>query len=462
MPRQLFTRRRWLAVVVGGLTAGCGSRADAPSSATPTETPPPPTTRRRVTATATAKSSPATEEMATESDGSFERGSSDCTLDPAAIPDGTWPMAHHDPSGTNAAPASNGPTSFPLNERWTMSALEAKVTFPVADGDFVYLVAADPDTAPSVPIAAVLCHDPRRNGEIQWRHRIDAMPIGPPVVTDSTVYVPFGSREDARVVAIDRSTGKLLNAYDLPGRFVGGMATAGPSLVVPTQRAYRVVDARTGEHCWSFTPNEVRTADRQDRQIRAAAVGDGVAYIGTGYPSSSPTTEIGHLYAVDPSKGEIEWHVSLNGPVGRLAVADGAVVATTGNAVVGFDAASGRHLWGTDSGTSIRPATLAVANGTAVYGTRRTLHGLDAKTGTERWSLPFGVRGDVIFAGDILFAVGRADPTAQRISLAAVDAHSGNRRWRQELYDPVVDVMAANGYLYATTTDGRLFAFSSV
>jgi outer membrane protein assembly factor BamB len=371
-------------------------------------------------------------------------------------------MTHHDPAGTNAAPGSNGPTEFPLNERWTMSALDAQVTFPVADESFVYLVAADPDSDPSVPMSAVLCHDPRRNGEIQWRRRVDAMPIGPPVAADGTVYVAFGSREDARVQAIDRADGTLRNVYDLPGRFVGGLTTAGTSLVMPTEDAYRVVDARTGEHCWSFAPNAVPESDRRDRKIRAAAVGSGAAFIGTGYPDSEPTTDVGHLYAVDPSIPGIRWHASMDGPVGRVAVADGVVVATTGNGVAGFDPETGRQAWTAATESTVRPATLAVADGTAVYGTRRTLYGLDVATGAERWSLPFGVRGDVIFVGDVLYAVGRRDPTSQRILLAAVDVPSGTPRWQQEIYDPIVDVMAAGGYLYSITSDGRLFAFTSV
>jgi outer membrane protein assembly factor BamB len=343
-----------------------------------------------------------------------------------------------------------------------MSGLEAEVTFPVADDNFVYLVAADADAAPSVPTSAVLCHDPRRNGEIQWRHKVDAMPIGPPVAAGETVYVPFGPRTDARVLAIDRAAGTLQDAYDLPGRFVGGLATAGTSLVMPSEDAYRVVDARSGEHCWSFAPNDVRQSERRDRKIRAAAVGDGVAYVGTGYPDGDPSTEIGHLYAVDPSASGVKWHVSMDGPVGRLAVADGVVLATTGRGVSGFDASDGTRRWRVSAAAAVRPATLAVADGTAVYGTRRTLHGLDVATGTDRWSVPFGVRGDVIFVGDVLFAIGRSDPTSQRILLVAIDVESGQRRWQQEIYDPIVDVMAANGYLYAITEDGRLFAFTSV
>jgi len=463
MPRQPFTRRKWLAALAGGLTAGCGGRTGGGETATATATPPPGTTTQpSTTAAGTSGSAGAVDGSEAAVDGSFEQGAGTCALQADPIPDGTWPMPHHDPAGTNAAPAANGPTGFPLNERWTMSALEAQVTFPVADDRFVYLVAADPDSSPSVPTAAVLCHDPRRNGEIQWRYKIDAMPIGPPVAAAGTVYVPFGPRGDARVLAIERSSGQLRGAYDLPGRFVGELGTAGTSLVMPSEDAYRVVDARTGEFCWSFTPNKVRRTDRRDRKIRAAAVGDGVAYIGTGYPDGEPTTEIGHLYAVDPSISGMQWHVPLDGPVGRIAVADDIVVATLGNGVAGFDPESGETLWTATADASIRPATLAVADGVAVYGTRRTLYGLDVATGTERWSLSFGVRGDVIFVGDVLFAVGRSDPTSQRILLAAVDAKSGEPRWQQEIYDPIVDVMAANGYLYTITSDGRLFAFTSI
>jgi outer membrane protein assembly factor BamB len=397
------------------------------------------------------------------SDEPFERGTGTCTLEADPIPDGTWPMLHHDSAGTNAAPEANGPTGFPLNERWTMSALEAQITFPVADDNFVYLVAADADSAPSVPKAAVLCHDPRRNGEIQWRRKVDAMPMGPPVAAGGTVYVPFGTRDDVRVHAIDRSNGDLRTVYDIPGRFVGELGTAGTGLVMPSEDAYRVVDARTGAFCWSFAPNEVSQTDHEDRKIRAAAVGDGAAYVGTGYPDGEPTTEVGHLYAVDPSISGIRWDLSLDGPVGRVAVAaEDVVVATTGNGIAGFAPETGEALWTVTADSSVRPATLAVSDGVAVYGTRRTLHGLDVVTGTERWSVPFGVRGDVIFVGDVLYAIGRSDPTSQRILLVAVDAASGQQRWQQEIYDPIVDVMAANGYLYAITEDGRLFAFTSV
>jgi len=462
MPRDTFTRRGWLAVLAGGVTAGCGGQSDAGQDAT-TTTPSPTTTRTTPTETAAARAAATVDDgkMAAVDD-SFEQGPGTCTLAADPIPDGTWPMVHRDPAGTNASPAANGPTGFPLNERWTMSAVDAQVTFPVADEDFVYLVAADPDSDPSVPTAAVLCHDPRRNGEIQWRYKIDTMPIGPPVAAAGMVYVPFGPRGDARVLAIDRTNGELRNAYDLPGRFVGELGTAGTSLVMPSEDAYRVVNARTGEHCWSFTPNQVRDTDRRDRKIRAAAVGDGVAYIGTGYPDGEPTTEIGHLYAVDPSVPGMRWHVPMSGPVGRIAVADGVVVATTGDGVAAFDPRSGEERWTAAADASVRPATLAVANGIAVYGTRRTLHGLDVSSGEERWSLPFGVRGDVIFVGDVLYAVGRSDPTSQRILLAAIDVASGRLRWQQEIYDPIVDVMAANGYLYSITTDGRLFAFTSI
>ena len=462
MPRDTFTRRGYLAAVVGGMVAGCGGRADeGTATRTGTTTSPPPTTTARATASAgVAAAAPTDGDDSLE--GSFERGPGSCALAASSVADGTWPMPHHDPAGTNAAPAANGPTGFPLNERWTMSAVDARVTLPAADEDFVYLVAADADADPDVPMSAVLCHDPRRNGEIQWRRRVDAMPMGPPVAAGNTVYVPFGSPEDVRVQAIDRADGSLRTVYDLPGRFVDGLATAGTSLVMPSEESYRVVDARTGEHCWSFAPNRGRGSDRRDRTIRAAAVGDGVAYVGTGYPDGDPTTGIGHLYAVDPTSPGVRWHVSMNGPVGRIAVADDVVVATTGTGVAGFDAATGTRRWAVSVESSVRPATLAVDDGIVAYGTRRTLHGLDLSTGDERWTVPFGVRGDVIFVGDVLYAVGRSDPTSQRILLAAVDVTSGRQRWQQELYDPIVDVMAANGFLYATTTDGRLFAFTSV
>ncbi|WP_251328775.1 PQQ-binding-like beta-propeller repeat protein [Haloplanus pelagicus] len=456
MERDTFTRRKCLAAIAGGLTAGCGGRA-AEESSTPTSP----------TATATARpiqtgAADPTAEAAATLGAAFDRGVGRCALEASPTPDGTWPMINRDPAGTNASPASNGPTEFPLNERWTMSALEAQVTFPVADDGFVYLVAADPDSDPSVPMSAVLCHDPRRNGEIQWRRRVDAMPVGPPVADGETVYVAFGSPEDARVQAIDRTDGSLRNVYDLPGRFVGELATAGTSLVMPTEDAYRVVDARTGAHCWSFAPNDLRGSEPRNRKIRDAAVGDGAAFVGTGYPDSQPTTGVGHLYAVDPSVPGMRWHVPMDGPVGRIAVTDDAVIVTTDDSVAGFDLRSGEKRWTDSVERSVRPATLAVADGVAVYGTRRTLHGLDVATGTERWAVPFGVRGDVIFVGDVLYAVGRRDPTSRRILLVAVDVASGTPRWQQELYDPIVDVMAANGYLYAVTTDGRLFAFSSV
>ena len=227
-------------MLAGGVTAGCGGRSDAGQDAT-TTAPPPTTTRTTPTGTTTRASTTGGDGAAAAVDDSFEQGPGTCALEADPIPEGTWPMTHHDPGGTNASQVANGPTGFPINERWTMSAVDARITFPVADENFVYLVAADPDSG--------------RNGEIQWRYKIDAMPIGPPVAAAGLVYVPFGTRGDARVLAIDRTNGELRNAYDLPDRFVGELGTAGTSLVMPSEDAYRVVDARTGEHCWSFTPN---------------------------------------------------------------------------------------------------------------------------------------------------------------------------------------------------------------
>jgi outer membrane protein assembly factor BamB len=146
--------------------------------------------------------------------------------------------------------------------------------------------------------------------------------------------------------------------------------------------------------------------------------------------------------------------------VGRIAVADGLVVAATADAVVGLDPASGERAWRHAADHRVRPSSLAVTDDLVVYGTRRTLHGLGRTDGTERWALVFGVRGAAIVVGDTLYGVGRFDPTTARIMLSAVDVTSGRRRWRQQIYDPLVDVMAAQGYLFATTTDGRLFAFT--
>ncbi|GAB6860782.1 hypothetical protein JCM17092_08710 [Haloplanus litoreus] len=399
--------------------------------------------------------------MATDEAAPFQTGPADCAFDAGEVLDGAWPMLHYDAAGTHAAPETNGPTSFPLNERWTVSALESRVALPVADTDYVYFLAMDEGDGEAAR-TTLLCHDPLRNGEIQWRYQADAMPVGPPISAADVVYVPFGDAADVRIVALDRENGEPLNTYPLPGRFQGALSSVGASLVIPTESRYQVVDARTGRSCWSFSPNAVDATDSAGQHIRATAVGDGIAYIGTGFPDGAPTTQVGHLYAVDPSRAGTRWTVTLDSPVNRLAVDDGVLVATTGSGLVGFDAASGSRLWDTAVEAHVRPATLAMADRMAVYGTRRTLHGLDTATGAERWSLPFGVRGDVIFVGDVLYAVGRSDPTSQRILLGAVDVESGQPRWQQEIYDPIVDVMAANGYLYAITTDGRLFAFSSV
>lgn len=262
----------------------------------------------------------------------------------------------------HALDATNGAT------RWVQR-LEAPLTTPKVDGDFVYLVsrdnrawALDADTGrivwdlPSAPAAAVMATAPA------------------PAVTDRTVIFPF-------------SSGELLSALKVSGIRVWGSSVSGQRRGV----AYSNVGDITGD----------------------PVVSDGVMYAGT---------SAGRMIAASATSGERLW-TATEGAVSPLAVAGGSVFAVSDRAqLLRLDAATGEVLWRQDlpfyRNTRLRRRQGIFAHfGPVLAGSRLwiassdgTLRGFDPATGAlaSQIDIPGGAASRPIAFGDAIFLVSRS------------------------------------------------------
>ena len=168
-------------------------------------------------------------------------------------------------------------------------------------------------------------------------------------------------------------------------------------------------------------------------------------------------TNRGGLFAIDMTNGKVKWmhrpvFSSGTASVSTPPAVSGDVVITPyaaayPGAVVGVSLATGKEVWrGLDPAQN---AAVAVNAGLAyVMGKNGTFYGLEAASGREVWKVAFsGKRAECvswpIVRDDIIYLTGRADGTAGEASkpasdnyLFAVDAKTGQERWRYRAVVP--------------------------
>ena len=83
---------------------------------------------------------------------------------------------------------------------------------------------------------------------------------------------------------------------------------------------------------------------------------------------------------------------------------------------------------------------------------------LDAKEKKQVWTIAADATGDLIKAGDRLYAVGGNSLTAIKLSDGG---GKGAPAWTQKVDGDIKRLLAANGRLFAVTLDGRIMAFGS-
>lgn len=229
-----------------------------------------------------------------------------------------------------------------------------------------------------------------------------------PAVVADVVYVADGG---GAVSAFGAATGDLRWKVSL-GSPVNTSPAVGGGLVVVGDAAGEIValDIRDGGPRWTFhTDGEVRSS---------AAIVDGAVYVGSAD---------GNLYALDLATGARRWAFDAGGAVTRSPAIDGGVV------------------------------YVGAAGG--------TFSAVDAASGTLRWQKALGpgqVASPAVAGGLVVAASGLDETTAPHI-LFALDATTGDERWRYSAPTGQLLVIAAlgDGSVFAAGGDGHVYALDA-
>lgn len=156
----------------------------------------------------------------------------------------------------------------------------------------------------------------------------------------------------------------------------------------------------------------------------------------------------GGLFGVDTVSGKLKWTFRPTGTASGNpfvatppAIANGLAIAPMGNTLVAVNIATGREAW--RGFQTAQSAVVAVDAGMAfALGEDANFHAVDAATGKEKWSVPFPARGScesvpvatggtVYVTRNVLVSAATASqPASYFRSLVALDASTGQERWR--------------------------------
>lgn len=442
------SRRRFLALVGAAATAGCLDRDGTGSpDRSPSPTPTPGGTNRD---TLTPRNP-----------------------DPLDV-SGAWPQVGSDAGHDGVAQASGVPDAG--RPYWQLRRVRSGPPV-VGDGRLYHYArlgsdtggaptrTQTPPTGTSQPLAGawhLVCRD-AAEGRIQWTAPLEARTAGWPAVAGDRVLA--GSH--GRFAALDAGSGDPLWTTDLGDRDVGDPTVVGDAAVVPLPG---VVSGESGEYlteplvrAYGMSDGAERWTVKPPRRGLAVAVDDGTAFV-----LSWSWDQEGTLQAVSLADGRERWRRPVPGSYFLgLAARDGAVcVSSSAGAVMALEAADGSRRWGRDFDT--RPGGLAVDGSTVYVGHGSDLFALSVGDGSRRWTASVerdsfrtpAVGDGVVYAGTM---------GGQDAPLLAVDASTGDERWRHEFPSTTVEgdmiqsgvrsqPVVVDGGVYVNAVDG-LYAF---
>lgn len=197
---------------------------------------------------------------------------------------------------------------------------------------------------------------------------------------------------------------------------------AGPeSVVVGAESGLHCVDAATGERRWRV--------DGLSFDTRPPAVAGDAVYASGYHYEDDPSDDRVAVVAVDLSTGERRWRVEV--VPSSFCVADGQVL--LGEPVRALDAASGAELWRPGDHEALGQG-VAVRDGRLYAPSGRTVAAFDAADGTVLWTFAGereAFRAPAVADGTVYLT---SIPTEHgRSSVVALDAATGDRRWRADL-----------------------------
>jgi outer membrane protein assembly factor BamB len=305
-------------------------------------------------------------------------------------------------------------------------------------------------------------------GVIEWSFQT-AGPVRASVLVDSArIYVGSG---DGNFYAIDRRTGEERWRYQAGGPIQSSAAAWG-DLVFFGDRSNTVyaLERSTGRERWRVEtggdhPFEWGLEGWDYFTSSPVIAGDRVV-VGSGD---------GNVYALDAATGQERWRVETGGRVrSSPAIGDGVVFVGSADGVLyAIDLETGELEWRFETeGASYSSAEFgfdrktiqsspALTAGAVFFGSRDgKFYAVEAVSGEQRWrydhSTPWVVASAAI--GDNLAIVGTSDG----LFVHAIDIETGEEVWRFETGDRVFSSPALSGStVYVGVHDGRLLALDA-
>lgn len=246
----------------------------------------------------------------------------------------------------------------------------------------------------------------RVTGTKVWTYNDGGEFVGGPNLYKDRVI--FGSHK-GQLTCLDQATGQTVHwSYDTGGPINGTPTIAGQFTFATNCQApfLKVVDIETGK--------EAREIKLDGRMIASAACRDGVLYFGT---------EIGAVYALQSTSGELVWTYSNPDREQQI-----------------------------DSSPAVTDTLVVIGHGD------KHLHAIDRKTGTAQWTVPTRAKIDSspVVAGDKVI-VGSNDKQLYLIRLS-----DGQILWKHNAGQPFRGSAAVSGTRFVIGTDnpgGKVYCF---
>ncbi len=292
---------------------------------------------------------------------------------------------------------------------------------------------------------------PSGDPQVVWQFQADAEFRSSPAVVGGTVFV---ASVDGTVHAIELSSGARRWSADLGAEVEAAtpLVVGGRVVVGDQSGVVHALDQAAGTELWRATV---------DGPI-AGAVAEAAGLIVL-------ATESGSAYALEPSSGEIRWRTGLTGGVSRSIAATDELVycPVSGGLLVALRTADGSVAWEARVAADGDGGTPTVAAGLVYAATgldtddlvAQGIVALDAGSGEERWRHASS-DGVVMYAPAV--ADGTAYIVAQDERLIAVDALSGEVRWTARTEAPN-DSLASVWHttIYVATNGGTVQALDA-
>lgn len=321
-----------------------------------------------------------------------------------------------------------------------------------------------------------------------WIRKGEGMMDTAPDETGGVVYVggDVAGQDTSELYALDAATGVVLWHRRTSG--------AGPSdISVVRGRLYvsflfshilRAYDAASGQVEWTFggptfapavADGVVYAADDLNRlwavdastgsklwvartHLGGYGFGLAVAY-GRVYVGGTRVNQPSPVFAYDTTTGTLVWkHMTQGRVYGTPAVSGGIVYAgSTDSRFYALDARTGAEVWTFKDPAGIQAS--AATDGRRVYeaSSDGTVYSFDARSGRREWRArtPGKLAGaSIIQAADVVY-VGADDGTVD-----AFEAATGHLLWSYVTGGPVHGLSVADGRLYVTSADFKIYAFA--